>query len=134
MVPKNRARTIRAILRSRGYDDETLKIISPLIDHIVWMEEKIEQARNVISASSVVVSYDNGGGQTGVRKNPAYEALNKLNSSYLASLKLVIDLLPIQETPDNKKDDLIKEVAKKRDLMSSLRIAESNRRGEHNGN
>lgn len=92
-VPKNRRNVIIKILRSQGIPDEQVKLLGPTIDHIVWLEEKMDQGRNLIAASAIVVPYDNGGGQSGIRKNPAYEAIHRMTSSYNATMKTLEDVI-----------------------------------------
>ena len=54
--------------------------------NIVFMEEKLDQARDLIGTTSVAIQYDNGGGQKGVRENPAYKGYEALLKSYMAAL------------------------------------------------
>lgn len=61
--------------------------------NVLWMEAKLEDARRVIAGSSVAIPYDNGGGQKGVRRNPAYDGYNALMSSYTKAVRQLCDLL-----------------------------------------
>lgn len=56
-----------------------------LAENVLWMEGKLANAREVIGKSSVAIPYDNGGGQRGIRKNPAFDGYNSLMSSYTKS-------------------------------------------------
>ena len=47
----------------------------------------IEGAR--MPSESLIIDYDNGGGQCGVRENPYYPAYEKLLSSYIKALEAV---------------------------------------------
>lgn len=47
----------------------------------------IEGAR--MPSESLIIDYDNGGGQCGVRENPYYPAYGKLLSSYIKALEAV---------------------------------------------
>lgn len=92
-VPKNRKSTIIKTLKAQKVPDDQIKLLSPTIDHLVWLEEKIEQGRQLISSSAIVMPYDNGGGQTGIRKNPAFEAIHRMTASYNATLKCIEDVI-----------------------------------------
>lgn len=64
-----------------------------LATNVLWMEAKLANAREVIGKSSVAIPYDNGGGQRGIRKNPAFDGYNALMSSYSKALKQLCDML-----------------------------------------
>ena len=69
-----------------------------LAENVLWMEAKLANAREVIGKSSVAIPYDNGGGQRGIRKNPAFDGYNSLMSSYTKALKQLCEMLG--EQPD----------------------------------
>lgn len=63
-------------------DEPVRSLAMELAKNVLWMADKLAEARRVIASSSVVIPYDNGGGQKGVRKNPAFEGYNALLSQY----------------------------------------------------
>lgn len=63
-------------------DEPVRSLAEELAKNVLWMADKLAEARRVIASSSVVIPYDNGGGQRGVRKNPAFESYNALLSQY----------------------------------------------------
>ena len=71
----------------------------------LWMEAKLPNAREGIGRSSVAIPYDNGGGQRGIRKNPAFDGYNSLMSSYTKALKQLCEMLGVQEV-ESGDDDL----------------------------
>lgn len=76
-----------------------------LAENVLWMEAKLAEARKAIGKSSVAIPYDNGGGQRGIRKNPAFDGYNSLMSSYTKALKQLCEMLGVQEV-DSGDDDL----------------------------
>lgn len=46
------------------------------------------------------MEYDNGGGQTGVRENPAFRAYEALWKTYLSGLDALLKQLPAQMEPE----------------------------------
>lgn len=54
---------------------------------IQFLTEKLKEERGILENESIITEYDNGGGQTGVRKNPRYEAYSSLMATYLHTLK-----------------------------------------------
>ena len=64
-----------------------------LARQVFSMAEKLEEARKQMKYEQIVIEYDNGGGQTGVRENPYYAAYEKLLASYTKSLTTLRDIL-----------------------------------------
>ena len=87
-----------------------------LAENVLWMEQKLANAREVIGRTSVVVQYDNGGGQRGIRKNPAFDGYNSLMSSYTKALKQLCEMLGVQdvEDGDDELDAIIASASKTR--------------------
>lgn len=75
-----------------------------LARNVLWMERKLEEARDDIAGAPLAVEYDNGGGQTGTRKNPAIDAYNALMSNYVRALKQLCEMLGVQEVEDGDDD------------------------------
>ena len=60
---------------------------------VVLMSEKIEETIESIKESPLVIPYDNGGGQSGIRENPEYTAFEKLMASYTKSLRQLTEMV-----------------------------------------
>ena len=75
-----------------------------LAENVLWMEAKPAEARKAIGKSSVAIPYDNGGGQRGIRKNPAFDGYNSLMSSYTKALKQICEMLGVQSDEDGDDD------------------------------
>ncbi len=133
-IPKNRRAAITKILRQQGIPDEQIKLLGPTIEHIVWLEEKMEQGRKLIAASAIVVPYDNGGGQSGIRKNPAYEAIHRMTSSYNATMKTIEDVIRMYADADDMSSKSYSSTSQAAAAaIARLRNAEKSR-GDGNGN
>lgn len=74
-----------------------------LAENVLWMESKLAEAREAIGRSQVAIPYDNGGGQKGIRKNPAFDGYNSLMAQYTRALKQLCEMLGAQE-PDEGGD------------------------------
>lgn len=61
-------------------DTETLK------KQLEVMADKLREAAEQLPGEDLVVEYDNGGGQSGIRENPFYSAYTKLLASYTKAL------------------------------------------------
>ena len=58
-----------------------------------WIVEKLEKHREGIADQPMVMPYDNGGGQKGIRKNPAYEIYNSTLSQLNSLVRTLDDML-----------------------------------------
>lgn len=57
-----------------------------LAESVLFMADKLEESRKAMKDEPLVVPYDNGGGQTGIRENPHFTAYEKLLNTYTRSL------------------------------------------------
>lgn len=62
--------------------DEALE----LAESVVFMAAKLEETRKLLEKEALVIPYDNGGGQSGIRENPQFVAFEKLMGTYIKSL------------------------------------------------
>ncbi len=78
-----------------------------LAENVVFQCGKLAETRRVMERSNaqLVVGYNNGGGQTGVRKHPIYEAYNQLMANYRKSLQQLTELLQTYGMEDAKAED-----------------------------
>lgn len=70
------------------------KAILPLLHNLAWQKVKLDDARKTLMGQSIVIGYDNGGGQKGIRENPGFTAYNKLFTTFSRGIKQLTDLMP----------------------------------------
>lgn len=87
---------IKTLLTDCGVDENRVNMLLPVIENTSWMKVKLDEAREKIKTSSVVIPYDNGGGQTGLRENPLFKGYESLFKSYMGGLKQIMDAMPEQ--------------------------------------
>lgn len=87
---------LKQLLFNYGVEENRIELIEPLIENTAWMKVKLEEAREAIKTSNVVIPYDNGGGQTGLRENPLFKGYESLFKSYMAGMRVILDHLPPQ--------------------------------------
>lgn len=87
---------IKTLLVDCGVSDTYINMLLPVIENTSWMKVKLDEAREKIKTSSVVIPYDNGGGQTGLRENPLFKGYESLFKSYMGGLKQIMDAMPEQ--------------------------------------
>ena len=85
---------LRQLLFDCGVSEDRLALMEPVIENTAWMRVKLEEARKDIKNSKVVIKYDNGGGQSGLRENPLYKGYEALWKSYISGISKLLDLLP----------------------------------------
>lgn len=82
------------LLNEVGISAKKMKLLEPIVLNTAWMKVKLDDAREAIKNSNIVISYDNGGGQKGIRENPLFKGYENLWRSYMAGMSKIIDCLP----------------------------------------
>jgi hypothetical protein len=93
------------LLNEVGISAKKMKLLEPIVLNTAWMKVKLDDAREAIKNSNIVISYDNGGGQKGIRENPLYKGYESLWRSYMAGMDRILSTLPDEEI---KKEELEK--------------------------
>lgn len=93
-------RKLIKFLEKNGLEKEKITALNPVITNVSWMKVKLDDAREHIGDEGITVEYDNGGGQTGVRENPAFRAYEALWKTYLSGLDALLKQLPAQMEPE----------------------------------
>lgn len=91
---------ILALLADFCIQENKIKILEPIVENVAWMKIKLDDARTVIANSNIVIPYDNGGGQNGIRENPAFKGYEALWKSYMAGLEKILESIPEEERAD----------------------------------
>jgi hypothetical protein len=85
------------LLNEVGISAKKMKLLEPIVLNTAWMKVKLDDAREAIKNSNIVISYDNGGGQKGIRENPLFKGYEGLFKTYMSGLKQILDVLPPYE-------------------------------------
>lgn len=85
---------IKDILIEADISERRIKTLEPIIENVAFMKVKLDDAREKIASSSVVIPYDNGGGQSGIRENPLYKGYEALWKSYITGMDRILGALP----------------------------------------
>ena len=64
-----------------------------LAEQVIFMAKKLKESKTGLRDQAIVIPYDNGGGQTGIRENPAFTAYEKLLATYTKSLTALRDVI-----------------------------------------
>lgn len=88
------AERLRDLLFKCRVPDDRIAIMQPIIENVAWMKVRLDDAREKAKNSSVVIPYDNGGGQKGIRENPLYKGYSALWKSYVSGMDKILAMLP----------------------------------------
>lgn len=64
-----------------------------LAESVLFMAEKLKESRELMKDEPLIIDYDNGGGQKGIRENPHYVAYEHLMISYTKSLRQLTEII-----------------------------------------
>ena len=67
--------------------------VRELAENVLFMRNKLKETRAGIARQQVVMPYDNGGGQTGIRENPAFKGYESLLKSYMTALRELREII-----------------------------------------
>ena len=85
---------ITDLLSEVGISDKRMKLLEPIILNTAWMKAKLDDAREAVKNSQIVITYDNGGNQKGIRINPLFTGYEALWKSYMSGMTKILECLP----------------------------------------
>lgn len=80
-----------------------------LAEDVIFMAGKLKEARKALAKEDLVIPYDNGGGQSGIRENPAFIAYEHLLGSYNKALRLLTESVE-NGAPSRQASGILKEL------------------------
>ena len=86
-------------------DSDTLSLVNDTIHSVARMSAELRNLEEVIKVNGQVEKYNNGGGQKGYKSSVASDAYNKMKKTYLADMKLLIDLLNKDDEASDNADN-----------------------------
>ena len=94
---KAEIKRIETMLTEYNVSKKRIKALSSIIENTAWMKIKLDDAREAVKESNVVIPYDNGGGQRGLRENPLFKGYESLWKSYMSGMIKILDCLPMEQ-------------------------------------
>lgn len=94
---------------------EVREIAQRRAEELEWLDRQLEKAKKCIGDEEVVIPYDNGGGQKGIRANPAFAEHKKLLDSWNTEAAALLAMLP-----ESKQEEQADKLA---DLRSKFKVA-----------
>lgn len=112
---KQEKKRILAILTDADISKRRIEMLTPVIENVAWICAKLEDARELIKSSNVAIPYDNGGGQKGIRENPAFKGYESLWKAYMQGMNRILDTLPAENI------EAVVEGAKPQTVLDAIR-------------
>lgn len=81
-------------LKKVNISEQKLKVLEPLIENVAWMRVKLDEIRCELALETITTTYDNGGGQKGIRRNPKFDGYETLWKSYMLGMNKILDIVP----------------------------------------
>lgn len=88
---------ITELLIDAGISERRIKLLNPVIVNTAWMKAKLDDAREAVKNSQIVIAYDNGGNQKGIRINPLFTGYEALWKSYMQGMSKIVECLPQEQ-------------------------------------
>ena len=98
------AERLKSLLFDCNIPEKKIGFLEDVIKNVSWMKVKLDEARAAIQTSNVVIPYDNGGGQKGLRENPLFKGYESLFKSYMSGMRQILDVLPKQVAEEEKEE------------------------------
>ena len=87
---------LMGILDEAEVSDRRMKTLAPVVENTAWMKVKLDDSRAAIKNAQVAITYNNGGGQTGLRENPLFKGYESLWKSYMSGMTAILAALPAE--------------------------------------
>ncbi len=85
---------INEIIKKAGVPECHKEALIPIIENTAWMKAKLDDAREAIKTAQIAITYNNGGGQKGIRENPLFKGYEALWKAYMAGMNRILDCFP----------------------------------------
>lgn len=93
---------IKKELKSAKISDYKMKAFEPIIDNVSAMKVKLDELREQIVYEDLLIEYDNGGGQKGIRENPIFKRYESLFKTFMLGMGKILDAIPDEDESQKK--------------------------------
>ena len=105
IIAEAEGKRITELLREANVKETRIQMLAPVIENTAWMKAKLDDAREQIRGSSIVIPYNNGGGQKGLRENPLFKGYENLWRCYAAGMNKILDAIPQEAQAEIKREE-----------------------------
>ena len=100
LIQKERNK-LRRQLRNAKVSSHKMKVLESVIDNVAFLKVKLDELREQILTEDLLIEYDNGGGQKGIRENPIYKQYSSLFSNFMKGMDKILAPIPDQDPVAN---------------------------------
>ena len=93
---------INGIIDGANVAPEMREMLAPIVEFVAWQRVTLDEACKELDGETLVIEYDNGGGQTGTRQNPLFKSVMDLWRGYIAGIDKLIQALPKEAQAEAK--------------------------------
>ena len=119
---KNEHKRLIALLDKAKVPQQQRSLLQAVVDNMAWQRIKLDEAREEMEDASIVIPYDNGGGQTGIRENPIFKAYINLWRAYVLGLEKLTAYLPKEAIEEISADGL--------SILEQVKLMQKESKGE----
>lgn len=95
--------------------DEKKKLVYPLLDNAIFIEEQLKQLQDIIKQDGVIDEYQNGNNQYGKKQSATMQTYNALIKNYNTIIKKLSEMLDdLPQHTESPLEKILKEL--ERDL------------------
>ena len=101
---KNEIKRLKSLCETNGVQKELSSAMNALIENVAWMKVKLDEGRALMEDAPIVIEYDNGGGQKGMRENPLFKGYEALFKTYMSGMSRLLESIPKIEAEATPKE------------------------------
>ncbi|MBQ3578003.1 MAG: hypothetical protein IJK59_03520 [Firmicutes bacterium] len=106
LIRKEKQKIIRE-LRKAKISKHKMKVLESVIDNVAFLKVKLDEVRAQLLTEELMVEYDNGGGQKGIRENPIYKQYQSLFGNFMKGMDKILQPMP---DTDEAQQALVQEI------------------------
>ena len=106
LIRKEKQKIIRE-LRKAKISKHKMKVLESVIDNVAFLKVKLDKVRAQLLTEELMVEYDNGGGQKGIRENPIYKQYQSLFGNFMKGMDKILQPMP---DTDEAQQALVQEI------------------------
>ena len=101
-VKKERMKLNRQLKRA-DVSKHKMKALESVIENVAVMKVRLDEFKDQIIMEDLIIEYDNGGGQKGIRENPVFKRYESLFKTFMQGMSKILDVIPdYEEEPVRK--------------------------------
>ena len=119
LIRKEKQKIIRE-LRKAKISRYKMKVLDSVIDNVAFMKVKLDEIREMLLTEDLLVEYDNGGGQKGLKESPIFKQYQSLFANFMKGMDKILQPMPDVEAAQDalvkaaKPESVLDQILKKR--------------------